>query len=397
MSQRYYYALARRIADADRDHALLRALIYRDARAQLRKELDRRRDEVGQLEINEQIFALDKAIEQLEADLVDDTRLLTFASRSSAGGPLRKRTDENAGKAIVVAPDSAQLNVPDDYEAEASPAIYPSSRITVYNEPLPAISNSQSFVSGSPTKPVQAVGALFGSTVQLVLAAILGVAIYVGIQRDSNFFTLIMPHPRAGAAKEAANESSRGETKISPPSRSSDVPIPSAYGVYAVNHGNLIDLPSLPIRVPDQRVGISAMISTPSGKPLPDGHLQFVAFRRDLMNSAPDRVTIRVVARVMRALTFGRTGKAKVIKVEGSWAVRSKAYDMKVIPMNESPEMVTIRSDDPNFSLPAGRYALVLKSLAYDFSVEGPITDRAQCLERTDALDAPVYTECRNP
>jgi hypothetical protein len=38
---------------------------------------------------------------------------------------------------------------------------------------------------------------------------------------------------------------------------------------------------------------------------------------------------------------------------------------------------------------------MVLQGTAYDFSVAGPITDMAQCLERTDAVDVPVYSECR--
>jgi hypothetical protein len=57
--------------------------------------------------------------------------------------------------------------------------------------------------------------------------------------------------------------------------------------------------------------------------------------------------------------------------------------------------MVIIRPENPTFSFPAGRYVLVLKGSAYDFSVAGPITDTAQCLERTDAMNMPIYSECR--
>ena len=58
--------------------------------------------------------------------------------------------------------------------------------------------------------------------------------------------------------------------------------------------------------------------------------------------------------------------------------------------------MILIRPADADFSFPAGRYALVLKAAAYDFSVDGPITDLAQCVERTDGLNAPSYTQCRH-
>jgi len=47
--------------------------------------------------------------------------------------------------------------------------------------------------------------------------------------------------------------------------------------------------------------------------------------------------------------------------------------------------------------LPAGRYALVIKGQAYDFTVAGPITEAAQCLERVDAANGTFYSECGRP
>ena len=91
-----------------------------------------------------------------------------------------------------------------------------------------------------------------------------------------------------------------------------DVPLPTEYGVYAVANGRLTELDLLPIKAPDQRVAVSASISTPSRVHLPKGQLQFVIFRRDLVANAPDRVSVRVVARVARALTFSSAGNAKV-------------------------------------------------------------------------------------
>jgi hypothetical protein len=38
---------------------------------------------------------------------------------------------------------------------------------------------------------------------------------------------------------------------------------------------------------------------------------------------------------------------------------------------------------------------LVLKGVAYDFTLDGPNTDSAHCLERTDALASAVYSECQ--
>ena len=104
---------------------------------------------------------------------------------------------------------------------------------------------------------------------------------------------------------------------------------------------------------------------------------------------------MRVIAQVVRALTFDPSGKPTTAKIPDTWVVRSNAYQMRAAPVPENPEMITIRPDPPDFIFPARRYALVLKGAAYDFTVDGPITDPAHCLERTDALASPIYTECR--
>jgi hypothetical protein len=116
-----------------------------------------------------------------------------------------------------------------------------------------------------------------------------------------------------------------------------------------------------------------------------------------LAANAPEQATVRIVARVKRALTFDTTGKPRMTDVEGAWAVRGNSYPMKVGPVNGNAEMILIRPEDEKLLFPAGRYALMLKGLAYDFSVDGPVTDVVHCLERTDALNAPVYSECRAP
>ena len=173
-------------------------------------------------------------------------------------------------------------------------------------------------------------------------------------------------------------------------------PLPTEYGVYAVTHGQLTELDQLPIKPPDQRVAISAAIATASRAHLPFGQFQFVVFRRDLASNAPDRVSVRIVAQVTRALTFDSKGNAKVANIEQSWVIRSNSYQMRVAPVADNPEMIAIRPEPTDFVFPAGRYALVLKGVAYDFNVDGPVTDQAHCLERTDALNTPIYTECRN-
>jgi hypothetical protein len=65
--------------------------------------------------------------------------------------------------------------------------------------------------------------------------------------------------------------------------------------------------------------------------------------------------------------------------------------------VSENPEMLIFRPEEPDFVFPSGRYGLVLKGQAYDFTVAGPIIDPAQCLERIEAANGAFYTECRKP
>jgi len=174
-------------------------------------------------------------------------------------------------------------------------------------------------------------------------------------------------------------------------------PLPTVYGVYAISGGQLRELEALPGRVPDQRVFMSTPIRTLSRTVLPDGQIVFIVYRRDVASSAPERVTVRVIAKIMRPMTFNMAGQASVGGLEDSWTIRNVSYGLRVAPASESPEMLMIRPEDVDFVFPAGRYGLVIKGQAYDFTVAGPITEAAQCLEGIKASNGTFYSECRNP
>jgi hypothetical protein len=128
---------------------------------------------------------------------------------------------------------------------------------------------------------------------------------------------------------------------------------------------------------------------------VPDGKVVIIVFRRDLANNAPQKVQVRVVARVVRAVTL-TVGKAVSTDLPSSWRIRGNAYDFKVSPLAEDHEMIAIKPEQDDLVLPAGRYAVVLGGLAYDFTVDGPVTAGAQCLESFEALNGPVFSECRS-
>jgi hypothetical protein len=177
----------------------------------------------------------------------------------------------------------------------------------------------------------------------------------------------------------------------------SGLPIPNNYGVYALNGDTLSELSLVMERAPDKRIAMSTPISEPSRTKVPDGKVRFILFRRDLVGNAPERIDVRVVARVTRAIKFDAKGKPNFTSVPDSWNIRNISHEMRVRPVPDNPEMLLVQSENPDFELSPGRYVLVLKDQPYDFTVEGKITDAAQCLERTDAMNGSFYSECQKP
>lgn len=170
--------------------------------------------------------------------------------------------------------------------------------------------------------------------------------------------------------------------------------MPETYGVYAINDGHLTPLDPLPVRIPDARVSISSPVTKPAPAPLPSGNLQFAVYHRELATNVPESASVRIVAKVMQATTFVN-GKPKAAAIEDTWAVRGGSMDFRIAPVAVNREMILIRPADPAFTLSPGRYVLMFRNQAYDFSVAGTITDTAQCLERSDLPDRSVYSECR--
>jgi hypothetical protein len=174
------------------------------------------------------------------------------------------------------------------------------------------------------------------------------------------------------------------------------LPLPGVYGVYAASGGQLHELGVLVGRVPDHRILMSTPINAPSRTVLPDGRVVFIVYSREVATSAPERMAVRVIAKVMRAMTFNK-GQASKATVQDSWTIRNVSYEFRVAPLSENFEMLMIRPENSDFVFPAGRYGLVYKDQAYDFTVAGAITEAAQCLERVEAANGAFYSECRKP
>jgi hypothetical protein len=171
---------------------------------------------------------------------------------------------------------------------------------------------------------------------------------------------------------------------------------PTDYGVYAISDDSLSELQLLPGRPPDIRIAVSAAIKVPSRTFLTNGHPKFIVFRRDVSSSISGRAEVRVIAKVAREFSAEASGK-KPVDGEDTWVIRNISFPFKLAPVSDSPEMYELHSEDPGLELTPGRYALVLKSQAYDFSVEGKPVDPKQCIERIVASSGTFYTDCKMP
>jgi hypothetical protein len=232
----------------------------------------------------------------------------------------------------------------------------------------------------------------------LLFGVLAGLVIYKqgtlgGSERLSSPATVIVAKP---STLPSSNVPGTADLKTAAISQDAPAfPLPTDYGVYAVNNDKLSELNLLQEQVPDKRIAMSTPINQPSQTTLPDGKVKFVVFRRDLAGSAPDRIDVRVVARVVRALTFDGKGKASFVPVTDAWNIRNQSYEFRVRPLPGNPEMLTMQAEKPDFTLPAGRYVLALKNQGYDFTVAGKVTDPSQCLERTDAANGAFYSDCQ--
>jgi hypothetical protein len=248
------------------------------------------------------------------------------------------------------------------------------------------------------------------STLKAIATAALAVALFVILDRQFAFFRFA-GEPVAPVTQKAVRLGSEPASRALSPaigpqasggglpsvsaSQPSGLALPTVYGVYASTNGQLHELDVLPGRVPDQRVLISSAISNPGHTILPGGKIVFVVFKRDLTTNTPDRVAIRVIAKIVREMKFNQTGQMITTALDDVWVIRSKSYEFRVAPLSENPDMLVIQPENSDFVFPAGRHGLVLKGQAYDFSVAGPVTDPAYCLERFEGANGIFYSECQ--
>jgi hypothetical protein len=189
----------------------------------------------------------------------------------------------------------------------------------------------------------------------------------------------------------APSQVSNPPVSIAPPAKSATLR-PTDYGVYAISNGALFDLSLLPGRPPDIRIAVSPTLTTPSRTILPNGHLKFIVFSRDIASSIADRAEVRIMAKIAREFSANAAGKKAI---DDAWVVRNISFPFRSSPDSDNPDMRELHSEDPSLELTPGRYTLVLKTQAYDFSVAGNVVDPRQCIERIVGSTGTFYSDCK--
>ncbi len=172
--------------------------------------------------------------------------------------------------------------------------------------------------------------------------------------------------------------------------------LPTSFGVYGVSDDKLFELNMLPSKAQDMRVAISPTVGISNQPKLPSGHVRFIVYRREAAQSIPERAEVRIIAKVVRAISFDAAGK-QVTAADDGWYIRNISFPYRVAPIKENPEMFEIRAENDGAELSPGRYALVLKGQVYDFIIDGKTTDPKQCLERLTAANGTFVSECKKP
>src|SRR5215471_16301043 len=373
--------LSRVIGSIENDPAQLRNAVYELARIKLQTELSQRGAPINVSEKGDLALALESAIGRVE----------TVYSKHDHLRSLDRLTNSSEV-------DASEITIEG---RKSAPIIRPPSPHTTH---LPSFSTGVvgDWRKAKPSWHWMRAAPLARAAVVAILAVLLCAVLY----RQFGFFGRQAPQQFASVHKierpqaKTVVQASADDLQLpitTPPQQPLGFPLPTVYGIYAVSGGQLHELEPLVGRVPDQRVFMSTPIRTVSRTVLPDGQIVFIVYRRDVASSAPERVTVRVIAKILRAMTFNTAGQASVGDAEDSWTIRNVSYELRVAPLSESSEMLMIRPENVDFVFPAGRYGLVIKGQAYDFTVAGPITEAAQCLESVKASNGTFYSECRNP
>jgi hypothetical protein len=372
----YYSILREAIQQAEQNSAQLRALVYERLRFNLKREALFGYSSMGLAELVRQVNDLELAIARIEASSVDDSPSPVYRKQAE----LLETTHSSSSKAVQFMPPRP---------------------IPPLHAGLHPIQWAKNFQHNRRPEEVvlyarganQFIGIVFLGIVFIGTVIIAGTLWYSS--KVSPQIEIANKFPKTDETVAKRSSPSEDNAALTDSSPTVPFPLPPSFGIYALTDNKLIELEALPINIPDLRVALSAEIKKSSITTISDNKPAFILFRRDLLNNAPQKITLRVVARMVRETKIVG-GKVTVTKIEAAWRIRNISHELKVSPIPGQREMVIARPDD-NVSLAPGRYALVLNRVGYDFTIDGPVQPLEFCLEGFETANGSVFTQCRIP
>ena len=389
----YYSILLEAINGAKQNSAQLRALVYERARFNLKRDVLFGYSSMGLADVVRQINEFELAVARIEASAIEDPLPPIYRDHEelpiavSDQATTSYREDEDLPEATQVNANHAVQILP----PKPVPPLYTGLI------PLKRAEHSQhASVSEEFVRHVRFANKFIG--IALAGMAITGTAITALLWPSHN------PSPKIESTKTlpqtietAAHQTSPDDNAARPTDGSSKLsfPLPSSFGIYVLSNNQLTELGPLPISIPDSRIALSAEIEKPSTTTISDDRPAFILFRRDLLNNAPQKIILRVVARITRETKIV-DGKAGTNNMEAVWRIRNISRELKISPIPGQREMVMARLDD-DVPLATGRYALVLNRTGYDFTVVGTTQSPVFCLEKFEAANGSMFNQCRTP
>ena len=399
----YYSILLDAIKSTQQNSAQLRALVYERARFNFKRDILFGHSSLGLADLVRHVNDFELAVARIEATTIDGQPLTH--EESSHGHP-SPRSDVADDRELATAAPELEVAEPITSEEVTSEGTFeaagpPINAVQIMPpSPLPPLYTDfgpvQRFDNFSYARAPEELWRhqRFGRQLTTAIMALAFAVVTAVIVAERPWrWSQAQTDTKRNMADERETKIARREDAI-PETPKLPYPVPTTYGIYALSQNKLVELKSLPINVPDPRVALSAEIKQ-SSSVVTDDKPAFILFRRDLLNNAPEKMILRVVAQVVRDTKIVN-GAAAVTKVDETWRIRNISTELKVSPVPGQPEMIIARLNDGP-PLDAGRYVLVVNWTGYDFTVEGPIKSLAFCLEGFQtATNGSMYNQCRS-
>lgn len=369
----YYSILLAAINTTQHNSAQLRALVYERARFNLKRDILFGSSLVGLADVAQQIRDFETAVSRIEANAVDNPTPALFHQSTHQHANFQVKENQT----VQILPPKPTPPIYIGLKSARSPESAHSRRL--FEELVRHTKFTNKFIA-------TALVGLF------LIAGTIFTAFWFSRSVPSKVETISSKPIQVTSDESAANEDGVSQTaglsKL-------PFPLPTSYGMYVLSENKLAELQPLPIGIPDSRIALSAEIDKPSSITIPDQKPAFILFRRDLANSIPQKIMLRVIARTTKETKIVN-GKAQTSTIEGAWRIRSISRELKISPIQGHREMVIARIEE-DVSLSPGRYALVLDRTGYDFAVSGASQSPVFCLEKFETTNGSVFNQCRTP